>query len=248
MALGKLNVEPGDLSRVAGEYSGLQTAAAAIGPHAVDEVNRIIATHGPMGYPVAVGVVAGLARRQATLETKAADFGQYSERFLEHADAYRDADHQGAQRFSAFDFSEAAKLPSLDNYESSEPYPKRVCWIGIADGDTSVCSKDATEYMYVEDGVWKNRQVDNGFVSELPPSAAPPRTTLLPAPPAPGSDPFANAAPRDNAVYWPNPDGSMGQAWRQPDGSVISTQDTGPGLRMSPIMPGDLNMWGQEPI
>jgi hypothetical protein len=98
MALGKLNVEPGDLSRVAGEYSGLQTAAAAIGPHAVDEVNRIIATHGPMGYPVAVDVVAGLARRQATLETKAADFGQYSERFVEHADAYRDADHQGAQR------------------------------------------------------------------------------------------------------------------------------------------------------
>ncbi len=41
-------------------------------------MNRIIASHGPMGYPVAVGVVTGMARRQAALEAKAADFGQYS--------------------------------------------------------------------------------------------------------------------------------------------------------------------------
>ena len=82
---GKLDVTPADLNNVADQYAELQTAAAAIGPQAVDEVNRIIATHGAMGYPVAVGVVAGLARRQAQVEGKAADFGRYAERFNEHA-------------------------------------------------------------------------------------------------------------------------------------------------------------------
>ena len=210
MAWGELNVEPADLTRVAGEYSGLQTAAASIGPQAVDEVNRIIASHGPI--------------------------------------AYRAADHLGAERFEALDFSQSATPPTLGDDDPPAYFPKNVCWIGTADGDTSVCSKDTTEYMYVEDGAWKNRQVDNGFVSGLPPSAGGPRTTLLPEPPAPGSDPFADAGPRDRTVYWPNPDGSMGRAWRQPDGSVISTQDTGPGLQISPILPGDLSMWGQEPI
>lgn len=210
-----------------------------VGAQAVDEVHRIIASHGLIGYPVAVGVVTGLARRQAALQSKAADFEQYSERFLEHAAAYHDGDHQGAEHFQALDFSQSATPPTLvdDDDEPVDYFPKNVCWIGTAGGDTSVCSKDTTEYMYVEDGVWKNRQVDNGFVSELPPSAGGPRTTLLPEPPAPGSDPFADAGPRDRAAYWPNPDGSMGRAWRQPDGSVISTQDTGPGLKMSPILP-----------
>uniref|UniRef100_A0A5Q5BST8 Uncharacterized protein n=2 Tax=unclassified Mycobacterium TaxID=2642494 RepID=A0A5Q5BST8_MYCSS len=249
MTQGHLNVNPADLVRVAGEYSALQTAAATVGPQAVDEVHRIIASHGPMGYPVAVGVVACLARRQGPLEAKADDFGRYADRFIEHAAAYRDADRQAAQRYASLDFSEAAALPATDDDdEPTDPYPKLVCWIGTADGDTSVCSKDATEHMYVEDGVWKNRQIDNGFVSELPPSSAAPRTTLLPAPPAPGSDPFADAAPGDRTVYWAEPDGSMGQAWRQPDGSVVSSRDTGPGLKISPIAPGDLPMWGQEPI
>ena len=246
---GHLDVEPADLVQVAGQYSALQTAAATLGPHAVDEVNRIIASHGAMGFPVAVGVVAGLARRQAALDAKVADFGRYAERFIEHAAAYRDADHQGAQRYAAIDFSEAAAPPVAAGDTPSDPYPKLVCWIGTADGDTSVCSKEATEYLYVEDGVWKNRQVDNGYVAGLPPSAAAPRTTLLPAPPEPGADPFTEAAPRDRTVYWPEPDGSMGQAWRQPDGSVISSRgDSGAGVKISPIMPGDLPMWGQEPI
>jgi hypothetical protein len=96
---GKLDVNPADLNNVAGQYAELQTAAAAIGPQAVDEVNRIIATHGAMGYPVAVGVVAGLARRQAQVEGKAADFGRYAERFNEHAAAYQSGDLDGANRY-----------------------------------------------------------------------------------------------------------------------------------------------------
>lgn len=244
--MAKLNVEYSDLSRVSGEYAELQAQAAALSPLAAEEAQRIIASHGPMGYPVAVGVVAGLARRDARVQAKASDFGQYSERFLEHEATYRDADHAGAQGYSALDFSEAVQVPTPDDDEHPS-FPKNVCWIGTADGDTSVCSEDTTEYMYVEDGEWKNRQADSGYVAELLPSSAP-LQTLLPEPPAPGSDPFANAAPRDFAVFWPNHDGTMGRAYRQPDGSVISTQDGGPGLQLSPIRPGDLSMWGQLPI
>ena len=243
----KVNVNYSDLSRVSGEYSELQAHAAALSPLATEEAQRIIASHGPMGYPVAVGVVAGLARREAQVQAKAADFGQYSERFLEHAATYRDADHEGAQAYNALTFAEAAHVPAPGDDEPHPAFTKRVCWIGTADGDTSVCSKDTTEYLYVEDGEWKNRQVDGGYVAQLLPSQTP-RQTLLPEPPAPGSDPFADAAPGDQSVLWPNPDGSMGRAWRQPDGSVVSSNDTGPGLRISPVLPGDLSMWGQEPI
>lgn len=96
-----LDVDPADLTRAAGDYAELQLRAAAIGPKAAEEVQRIIATHGAMGYPLAVGVVAGLARRQADLDTKAAHFGQYSQRFTEHAAAYRDQDLQNARNYDA---------------------------------------------------------------------------------------------------------------------------------------------------
>ena len=92
----RLDANSADLNNVADQYAELQTAAAAIGPQAVDEVNRIIATHGAMGYPVAVGVVAGLARRQAQVEGKAVAFGRYAERFNEHAAAYISQDRDGA--------------------------------------------------------------------------------------------------------------------------------------------------------
>ncbi len=97
--MSKLDVNPADLRNVADQYTQLQVVASAIGPQAADEVNRIIATHGQMGYPVAVGVVAGLARRQAQLEGKAADFGVYAERFEEHAAAYESGDQEGAEKY-----------------------------------------------------------------------------------------------------------------------------------------------------
>jgi Excreted virulence factor EspC, type VII ESX diderm len=218
MSVGKLNVNLPDLSRAADDYAELQTAAATISPQAVDEVKRIIATHGPMGYPVAVGVVAGLARRQGPLESKAAQFGQYSELFHEHAGTYSDADHEAAQRFEALDFTEGVIQPKPNDDEPSPPYPRLTCWIGSADGDTSVCSEDATEYMYVEDGTWKVRQVDNGLVSELPPRYGE-QQALLPSPAAPGSDPFAGVPSGDNQVVWPNPDGTIGGASASPTAS-----------------------------
>lgn len=65
-----LNANPADLLNAADDYIELQTRAAAISPQAVEEVPRIIASHGPMGYPVAVGIVTSLARRQAALDAK----------------------------------------------------------------------------------------------------------------------------------------------------------------------------------
>jgi len=97
---GKLDVTPADLHRAADDYADLQARAAAVGPQAVEEVNRIIATHGAMGYPVAVGVVAGLARRAAAVSAAAARFGQYGERFTGHATTYLSTDHDGAGRYS----------------------------------------------------------------------------------------------------------------------------------------------------
>ena len=108
--MAQLNVNPADLLRAAADYTELQARAAAISPQAVAEVQRISATHGPMGYPVAVGVVTNLARRQAALDTKAAQFGQYSQRFTEHAATYASQDHEAAKIYGApadmFDIAE----------------------------------------------------------------------------------------------------------------------------------------------
>jgi hypothetical protein len=79
---------------------------------------------------------------------------------------------------------------------------------------------------------------DNGLVSELPPRYGE-QQTLLPSPPAPGSDPFTGVPSGDNQVVWPNPKGTIGGAYRQPDGSVI---------QLPPIAPGDLGMFGQARI
>ena len=100
-----LDVTPADLANVSGQYADLQRQAAAIGPQAVEEVNRIIASHGAMGYPVAVGVVAGLARKQAQMEAKSVDFGVYSTRFTEHAAAYQSQDSDGVAGYQQAQFS-----------------------------------------------------------------------------------------------------------------------------------------------
>lgn len=100
-----LDVTPADLINTADQYADLQRQAAAIGPHAVGAVNQVIATHGAIGYPVAVGVVMGLAPRQAQVEMKAAQFGVYSARFTEHAAAYQGQDSAGAAGYQQALFS-----------------------------------------------------------------------------------------------------------------------------------------------
>lgn len=101
----KLDVNPADLNNVSAQYADLQRQAAAIGPQAVEEVNRIIASHGAMGYPVAVGVVAGLAKKQAEMEAKAVQFGVYAGRFNEHAATYMGQDAAGVAGYQQAQFS-----------------------------------------------------------------------------------------------------------------------------------------------
>lgn len=101
----KLDVMPADLIRVADQYADLQRQAAALGPQAADEVNQIIATHGAIGYSVAVGVVVGLAPKQAQVEAKSAQFGVYSARFAGHAAAYQGQDSAGVAGYQQAQFS-----------------------------------------------------------------------------------------------------------------------------------------------
>jgi hypothetical protein len=104
----ELRVNPDQLQVVADQYTALQARTTVIGPVATDEVQRIIATHGVMGYPVAVGVVSALAHAHAAVAAKAADFGTYSRRFTEHAATYRAQDLAGAAHFRGIDTGSAA--------------------------------------------------------------------------------------------------------------------------------------------
>lgn len=101
----ELDVNPADLIRVADAYGQLAARAAQISPQAATEVQRIAETHGPMGYPTAVGVAAGLANREAPLLSKVDDFNTYAQRFTEHAAAYTQEDAAGARRLDAVEFS-----------------------------------------------------------------------------------------------------------------------------------------------
>jgi hypothetical protein len=105
--MAQLNVNPTDLLQVADSYSELAARAALISPQAAVEVQRIAETHGPMGYPTAVGITAGLANAEGPLMAKVADFSAYAQRFTEHAATYADEDTQAAQQL----WTSAGKSP-----------------------------------------------------------------------------------------------------------------------------------------
>ncbi|ORX11373.1 type VII secretion target [Mycobacterium xenopi] len=98
--MGSLDVTPADLLKAADDYAVLAQRTAVIGPQAAEEVERVIASHGPMGYPTAVGIVAGLESREAQVSAKAADFATYAQRFAEHAATYQSVDADGARRMN----------------------------------------------------------------------------------------------------------------------------------------------------
>lgn len=109
--------QPADLLKVADDYAELAHRAAVIGPQTTEEVNRIIASHGPMGYPVAVGIATGMAPREAQVTTKSADFTEYSQRFTEHAATYQSVDAEAAERLNQASMYQ--ELPS-DKPKTSE--------------------------------------------------------------------------------------------------------------------------------
>jgi hypothetical protein len=150
----QLNVELGDLHRAAGDYAELQARAAAIGPRSVEEVQRIIATHGPVGYPVAVGVVTGLARRQAAVDAQAVRFGEHGRLLTEHAAAYAAQDHENALRYDApadiLDTA-AAQVPHL------MPPSGYIIWCTPAD----LVSGFICEFLGEDGGItWRHSPID----------------------------------------------------------------------------------------
>ena len=68
---------------------------------------------------VAVGVVAGLARKQAQMEAKSAQFGVYADRFIEHAATYRGQDEAGAAGYQQAQWRESEGPHAVDD---DEPY------------------------------------------------------------------------------------------------------------------------------
>jgi len=100
----QLNVQAGTLERMADQYKDLAARASMIGPRVADEVQRVVATHGPMGYPVAVGILRGMVPADQAATAKAADFGKHAERFTEHAAAYSSRDAEGAANYAGIQY------------------------------------------------------------------------------------------------------------------------------------------------
>lgn len=99
--MAELNVNPADLLRFADAYSDLATRAAQISPQAAAEVQRIAASHGPMGYPAAVGIVTGLVSAEGPLQAKVDAFGTHAQRLTEHAATYTATDQENGQRMQS---------------------------------------------------------------------------------------------------------------------------------------------------
>lgn len=164
----RLNVNPADLLRAADAYGDLAARAAQISPQAAAEVQRISATHGPMGYPIAVGIAAGLAAREDRLQSKAADFAAYDARFREHAAAYTAEDEIAAQRLRSIKW--ANDFPEM-HVGPTPPPPAQpqasVCYIGTENGDIAkLCPPDTDTVSYVDkDGNYVFKDLHSGEVT-----------------------------------------------------------------------------------
>lgn len=106
-ASGALNVNPADLIAAAGGYEALALRAQTISPQAVELVQKVIATHGPMGYSTAIGIIVGLLAKVEKVEGKSADFVQYGQRLTEHSVSYRSGDGTMADGISSIQIPSA---------------------------------------------------------------------------------------------------------------------------------------------
>lgn len=180
--MGQLNVNPADLLKVAGEYSDLSARVAQLSPEAVEQVRSIAATHGPMGYPTAVGVAMGLASREPAMLDKAAQFDGHAARFTGHAAAYVDQDRAAAKKFDAIAFPQMHVDPKPP---PDKPTKWVVCWLPSPDADPAkYCPADTTRIEYVDSkGQWIQKDVETGKETNLNDIALP-GVQYLPGPPA----------------------------------------------------------------
>lgn len=95
-----LDVNPAELIAHASTYDTLAARAALIPPQAAAQAQAIIASHGVMGYPVAIGILTALAPAEARVIAKTTQFTTTGERFRSHAAAYAGQDADAADTFT----------------------------------------------------------------------------------------------------------------------------------------------------
>lgn len=213
--MGELDVNPADLIHIADDYNRLAAQLQTIAPQAAEQVRQIIATHGPMGYPAAVGIATGLAAQEGRIASKAQDFGQYSQRFTEHAATFSTENAELARRFKAIDFPhipDAHKDPSLPPPGQANPF---ICYIGTEDGDVKrICPPDTTQVSYFDKSghyVIKNLKTEETEIRPLGPSEGNPTACWLPS------------ADANRSICGPGT-----TSWIYPRGGNIVTEEIGP--------------------
>ncbi|MDO2394824.1 type VII secretion target [Mycobacterium avium subsp. hominissuis] len=200
--MGQLNVNPADLYRAADDYTELATATAHLSTRAAAEIERIATTHGPMGYPIAVGIAMGMAARERSVQTKSAQFGEYADRFTTHAGAYIDEDRRAAAVYDALHFPQMHVDPKPPPKDSDKPWV--VCWLPSPDADPAkYCPADTTRIEYVDDkGQWIQKDIGTG-ANQVILNGSLPDTEYLPGPPS------GPPAPGTKARLWPDEHGNL---------------------------------------
>lgn len=172
--MGEVNVTPASLLQTADAYNALATRATLIFPQAVTEIQRVIESHGPIGYPTAVGITAGLAVREGPLNAKINDFATYSQRFTEHAATYAREDNRAATRLKNIPWPASLREFVPTSHVDPKPPPPRplsgwCCWIVTENGDVAnLCPSDTDRVTYVDkDGNLVMKILDTGEITVL---------------------------------------------------------------------------------
>ncbi|HLR99564.1 hypothetical protein H7J77_01555 [Mycolicibacillus parakoreensis] len=97
--MGGLKVNPGDLIAVADAYAELSRRLPHRTARTVEEIQNVLATHGTMGYPVAVGIARATAPAASEVEALSGEFADYSQRFDDSAGQYVAEDRVAAVSF-----------------------------------------------------------------------------------------------------------------------------------------------------
>ncbi len=220
--MGQLNVNPADLLKAASDYSDLAARAAQLPPQAIAQIQSIAASHGPMGYPTAVGITAGLATREPAVQSQAVQFGQYADRFTGHAATYIDADRAAAAKLDAIVFPQMHVDPKPPPTKPATPWV--VCWLPSPDADPAkYCPADTTRIQYVDgQGQWVQKDIGTG-ANQVILNGEIPGTQYLPAPPT------GPAPPGITDRLWPDEHGNLVHQHEGQDGEPPKVEVKPPG-------------------
>jgi hypothetical protein len=220
--VGLLNVNPADLYRAADDYTELAARTAQLPAHARAEIQRIAASHGPMGFPTVLGIAAGMAARESAVAAKAARFEQYADNFTGHAAVYIDQDRAAAATFDALVFAQAHVDPKPPPDQPATPAV--VCWLPSPGADPAkYCPAETTRIEYVDDkGQWIQKDIGTG-ANEVIMNGELPGVEYLPGPP------IGQAAPGTTDRLWPDEHGNLVHEHHGPAGGPPKIEVLAPG-------------------